>query len=77
MATALAQDPLLSLVARESLAAEITGRHREYHCECGLVLGVFGGGRHRVYFNAGNTRLDDPIMGRVCPGCGLELPGKN
>ena len=27
-------------------------------CECGDVLRVFGGGRHRVYFEPGNTKLD-------------------
>jgi hypothetical protein len=51
---------------------------RMYSCpECEHVLQVFGGGRHRVYFEPGNTRLDDPVMNRVCPACGHGLLGKN
>ena len=52
-------------------------RRDEYRCECGHLLRVFGGGRHRVYFEPGNTRLDDPVMNRACPACGRTLPGKN
>jgi hypothetical protein len=43
---------------------------------CGHVLGVAGLGRHRVYFEISNERLDDPVMDRVCPGCRVSLPGK-
>ena len=49
----------------------------EYRCECGHGLLEFGGGRHRRYFELANTRLDDPVMNRVCPACGRGLPGKN
>ena len=52
-------------------------RRREYRCECGHALRVFGGGRHRVYFEPTNARLDDPVMNRVCPECRRGLPGKN
>jgi hypothetical protein len=52
-------------------------RRGEYRCECGHELRVFGGGRHRVYFEPSNTRLDDPVMNRVCPECGRGLRGKN
>ena len=52
-------------------------RGPSYRCECGHVLRVFGGGRHRVYFELGNTGLDDPVMNRVCPECEHDLPGKN
>jgi len=48
-----------------------------YRCECGHALRVFGSGRHRVYFEPGNVRLDDPVMNDACPQCGLALPGKN
>jgi hypothetical protein len=48
-----------------------------YRCDCGQVLRVSGGGRHRVYFDPGNAALDDPVMNRVCPACGAGLPGKN
>ena len=51
-------------------------RRSEYRCECGHVLRVFGGGRHQVYFEPNNTRLDDPVMNRACPECGRGLPGK-
>jgi hypothetical protein len=52
-------------------------RSTEYHCQCGHDLRVFGGGRHRVYFELGDAKLDDPVMNRVCPDCGQGLPGKN
>ena len=48
-----------------------------YRCECGHTLWVFGGGRHRVYFEPENIRLDEPVMNRVCPACGRGLAGKN
>jgi len=54
-----------------------SGRRAEYRCGCGHVLRVLGGGRHRVYFEPGNARLDDPVMNRVCRACGRGLPGKN
>jgi hypothetical protein len=52
-------------------------RRPAYRCDCGHVLRVFGGGRHRVYFELGDLRSDDPVMSRVCPACGRGLPGKN
>jgi hypothetical protein len=55
----------------------IVDRRGEYRCECGHVLRVFGGGRHRVYFEPGNARLDDPVMNGRCGQCGRGLPGKN
>ncbi len=49
-----------------------------YSCpECRHVLKVSGLGRHRVYFETGDERLEDPIMNRVCPVCGHALSGKN
>jgi predicted RNA-binding Zn-ribbon protein involved in translation (DUF1610 family) len=45
--------------------------------ECGHVLRVSGLGRHRVYFEPADARLDDPVMDRACPECGHGLPGKN
>ena len=61
----------------EPLVSRSSDRKAEHRCECGHVLRVFGGGRHRVYFEPGNTGLDDPVMNRVCPECGRDLPGKN
>jgi hypothetical protein len=49
-----------------------------YTCsKCGHVLAVYGRERHRVYFELSDARLAEPVMSRVCPGCGLGLPGKN
>jgi hypothetical protein len=48
-----------------------------YRCECGHALRVFGGGRHRVFFELSDQLLDDPVMNRVCPACERGLPGKN
>jgi hypothetical protein len=45
--------------------------------ECRHVLHVSGLGRHRVFFELDDERLDDPVMNRVCPACGHGLPGKN
>ncbi len=55
----------------------IVAARGEYQCECGNVLRLFGGGRHRVYFEPGDTKLDDPVMNGACPSCGRDLPGKN
>ena len=52
-------------------------RHGEYRCECGHVLRVSGGGRHRVYFDPANAGLDEPVIDGACPNCGRGLPGKN
>jgi hypothetical protein len=52
-------------------------RRGEYRCECGHELRVFGGGRHRVYFEPADARREDPVMNRVCPACERGLPGKN
>jgi hypothetical protein len=52
-------------------------RRGEYRCKCGHVLRVFGGGRHRVYFESTDRRLIDPVMNGTCPSCGHGLPGKN
>jgi hypothetical protein len=61
---------------RRSGLPEQSVRGPSYCCECGHVLRVFGGGRHRVYFGMGDSRLDDPVMDGACPQCGHRLPGK-
>ncbi len=63
--------------ADEPVVSRSSDQRAEYHYECGHALRVFGGGRHRVYFEPGDTRLDDPVMNRVCPECARGLPGKN
>ena len=67
-----------TLTASAETAACVASEPRgQYRCECGHLLRVFGGGRHRVYFEPTNARLDDPVMDRACPQCGRGLPGKN
>jgi hypothetical protein len=68
---------LIAPLERVAPAATPDSR-RTYTCpECGHVLRVSGLGRHRVYFELTDERLDDPVMDRVCPVCGHGLPGKN
>lgn len=76
MATAT-QTPPLSQPSGDMPVAAVDQRGSQYHCECGHTLRVFGGGRHRIYFELADTRLDDPVMNRACPQCGSGLPGKN
>jgi hypothetical protein len=79
--TPYADDPVASGTPMAPAAtppvSENPDRRREHRCECGHVLRVSGGGRHRVYFELGDARLTDPVMNRVCPACGRGLPGKN
>ena len=68
---------LIALTEQPSPVAKPDTR-RAYLCPgCGYVLRVFGVGRHRVYFELDDERLDDPVMHRVCSDCGHALPGKN
>jgi hypothetical protein len=71
----MASGTLIAPVEQPPVAG-IPDRRGEYRCECGHVLRVFGGGRHRVYFEPRNAPLNDPVMNRVCPECGRGLPGK-
>jgi hypothetical protein len=66
----------LSAAPEEPTVAGIVDRRGEYRCECGEVLRVFGGGRHRVYFDPANTQFEDPVMNGACPACGRGLRGK-
>ena len=76
--TLIAPPEALPISGPEALPiSAIVGRRGGYRCRCGHELRVFGGGRHRVYFEPADARLDDPVMNRVCPACGCGLPGKN
>jgi hypothetical protein len=76
MATAIRQvQPATQLPSVE--LSPVDDQRGEYRCTCGHALRVFGGGRHRIYFEPANTKLDDPVMNRACPQCGNALPGKN
>ena len=73
----MASDTLITAPERPALSHKPDSR-RTYSCpECGQVLRWSGLGRHRVYFELGDSRLDDPVMNRVCPMCGYGLPGKS
>jgi hypothetical protein len=81
MATALqesrASATLIAPLERRAPTSKPDPR-RTYGCpECEHVLRVSGLGRHRVYFELDDDRLSDPVMNRVCPGCGHGLPGKS
>jgi hypothetical protein len=66
------------IAARErSALSEQSDRGPIYRCECRHVLRVYGGGRHRVYFEPDDVRFDDPVMNGACPQCGRGLPGKD
>ena len=45
-------------------------------CTCGHPLRVFGGGRHRIYFEL-EASPENPVVNGVCPACGRGLPGKS
>ncbi len=87
MATATQTPPSRRRLKPDAAAAGVTpetpvalggvDQRREYRCDCGHALRVSGGGRHRVYFQLDDARLDDPVMNRICPECGRGLPGKN
>ena len=68
----------LSAPPQEPMPAHRRHRAREYVCvQCGHVLAMSGGGRHRVYFEPDDERRVDPVMDGLCPECGHALPGKN
>jgi hypothetical protein len=70
--------PLASIARLEpSPVSAVAGRCGEYRCTCGQRLGVFGLGRHRVYFEPGGARSEDPLIAQTCPRCRAELPGSN
>ena len=44
-----------------------------HFCCCGHVLLVVGSGRHRLFFDPGETPRRDPVMDGACPACGKRL----
>ena len=66
-----------SAVLAKTPAAGPAITRRTHTCpKCGKVLNVSGMGRHRVFFELTDEVLENPVMNRVCPGCGDRLPGK-
>lgn len=70
-------DRAVSATREASMLSQVPDKRSVYHCECGRALRVFGGGRHRLYFECDDPRFDTPVMDGACPQCGLGLPGKN
>jgi hypothetical protein len=68
---------LMAPPERAALPADPRSRPPYTCLECGHGLRVSGLGRHRMYFDLGDERSDNPVMNRVCPECGHGLPGKN
>jgi len=66
----------VTAAARTAPPLPARDRRPIHRCRCGHALRAFGRGRHRVYFEIGDLKLDDPVMGKVCPRCGEGLPGK-
>ena len=50
-------------------AATLDPRKTFTCANCQHVMRVAGLGRHAVYFELTDERLDDPVMDRVCPNC--------
>jgi len=50
---------------------------QRYRCDCQHVFQVFGGGRHRRYYELADLGWEHPVMARACPSCQRQLPGKN
>jgi hypothetical protein len=47
---------------------------QRYRCECQHAFQVFGGGRHRRFYELDDPRWTRPVMARVCPSCQRRLP---
>lgn len=73
----MATATVIAAPERTPASADASDR-RTYTCpECERRLRRFGCGRHRVYFEAGEGGLTDPVMNGACPTCGHGLPGRN
>ena len=49
-------------------------RGQHYRCPCQHEFQVFGGGRHRRFYELDDARWVDPVMTRACPSCQRRLP---
>jgi hypothetical protein len=47
---------------------------QRYRCRCEHLFQVFGGGRHRRFYELDDLRWRRPVMTRVCPSCQRRLP---
>lgn len=53
----------------------IVATEERYTCECGVVYGVSGVGRHRVFWPADAT-VADAVLEDHCPACGRAWPAQ-
>jgi hypothetical protein len=49
---------------------------RRHRCRCHHELQLFGGGRHRRFYELDDIAWKHPMMTGACPHCGRRLPGK-
>jgi hypothetical protein len=47
---------------------------QRYRCRCQHVFEVFGGGRHRRFYELDDLGWERPVMTRLCPSCQRRLP---
>jgi len=47
---------------------------QRYRCPCQHEFQVFGGGRHRRFYELGDRRWVRPFIARSCPDCKRRLP---
>ena len=46
---------------------------QRYRCACDHAFQVFGGGRHRRFYELDDLRCQRPVMTRLCPSCQRRL----
>jgi hypothetical protein len=56
------------------MSATATGPAQRYRCGCQRVYQVFGGGRHRRFYELADFRWEQPLMTGLCPSCQRQLP---
>ena len=54
--------------------ATATRSAQRYRCGCQCVYQVFGGGRHRRFYELADFRWEQPLMTGLCPSCQRQLP---
>jgi hypothetical protein len=47
---------------------------QRYRCACQRVFQVFGGGRHRRFYELDDLHWRRPVIARACPECKRRLP---
>jgi hypothetical protein len=67
------RETLLARAERDSEPAPPQPRH--YRCVCRHVFQIFGGGRHRRYYELTDPGCRYRVTGNVCPYCQRRLPG--